>query len=343
MNLPPLATMSPPGTPVNQAGVLGAPGTEILYGGTRIFDHSLPGGRYTATYWWDECSPLAVEAEYFGIFEAAERFQAGSPTDTVSRPFINALNDMEDAELVSYPGLLDGTTSAVAHTELHSATARLRYDFSRANTPTSLDWKDRLSRRFTASIGYRYAQLGEDLTIREDLTDPAPPSTDFDIRDTFDTENHFHGSELGLACELEDGRWSVDLDAKLSLGSNSQKVRINGETTITTMGVPATYTGGLLTQTSNIGKYDRSRFTAIPELGASIGYRVHKNARLVVGYRLLIWPDVVRPGDQIDRTVNPNLLPPSTPPVAGPQRPEFGFREVNFVAQALSIGCEFKR
>ena len=250
---------------------------------------------------------------------------------------------MEDAELVSYPGPLDGTTSAVGHTELHPAAARLRYDFSRVNTPTSLDWRDRWSRRFTASIGYRYAQLGEDLTLREDPTDPAPSTTDYDIRDSFDTENHFHGSELGLACELEDGRLSVDLDAKLSLGGNGQKVRIDGDTIITTMGVPATYTGGLLTQTSNIGKYDRSRFTVIPELGASVGYRVHKNARLVVGYRLLIWPDVVRPGDRIDRTVNPNLLPPSTPPVTGPQRTEFGFREVNFVAQALSIGCEFKR
>jgi hypothetical protein len=321
----------------------GAPGTTVLYGGTKIFDDSLPGGRYTATYWWDDCSPLGVEAEYFGIFEADDSFRAGSLADIVSRPFINAVSGLEDSELVSYPGLLEGTTSVTARTELHSAAARLRYDFGRANSPTCLDWKDRWSRRWAASIGYRYAQLDEGVAIREDLTDPVPPTTDFNIRDAFDTENNFHGTELALACELEDGRWSVDLDARLSLGSHQQKVRIDGSTVITTLGIPDTYTGGLLAQTSNIGTYDRSRFSVIPELGASIGYRVHKNARLVVGYRLLFWPDVVRPGDQIDRTVNPNLLPPSTPPVAGPQRPEFGFREVNFVAQALSIGCEFKR
>lgn len=340
MRLPPLATSSPDGTPVNQAGVLGLPSTSILIGDERIFDGTLPGGRYTATYWWDQCSPLGIEAEYFGIFHAEQGFQAGSPADIVSRPFVNALSGLEDAQLVSFPGLLEGTTTAVAHTELHSAAARFRFDFYHRNSPPNLDWEERETIRWSASLGYRYVQLEEDLTIREDLTDPAAPTTDFDIRDAFEAENHFHGGELGLAGEFEDGRWSLDLDARLSLGSHRQKVEIDGSTVITTLGVAQSFRGGLLTQSSNIGAYKRHRFAMLPELGASLGYRFRENVRFVLGYRLFFWPEVVRPGDQIDRVVNPNLLAPAVPPVAGPQRPRFAFREDDFLGQALSIGLE---
>lgn len=340
MRLPPLATFSPAGTPVNQAGVLGLPTTSILIGGEKIFDQSMPGGRYTVTYWWDQCSPLGIEAEYFGIFHAGQVFQAGAPADIVSRPFINALGGLEDAQLVSFPGLLEGTTTASAHTELHSAAARFRFDFYHRNSSTEVEWKERHSIRWTAFLGYRFAHLDEDLTIGEDLTDPAAPATDFDIRDSFETENHFHGGELGLAGEFEDGRWSLDLDARLSLGNHRQRVGIDGSTVITALGVAQSFQGGLLTQSTNIGTFERDRFALIPEFGASLGYRLHENVRVVAGYRLFFWSNVVRPGDQIDRVVNPNLLAPSVPPVAGPQRPRFAFQEDDFLGQALSFGVE---
>lgn len=341
MNLPPLVSFSPPGTPVNQAGVLGVPGNRVLYGQDEVFDRTLAGGRYTASYWWDDCEQTGIELEYFTIFHDDEAFLAGSATDIVSRPFVNALSGLEDAELVSFPNLLEGTVSVDAHTELHSAAARLRFDIYRCNSHPGLDIADRSFFRWYAFVGYRYMQLEEDVTIREDLTDPAPPTTDFDIRDHFDAENRFHGGEFGLAGEFADGRWSLDIDARLSLGSHRQKVHIAGDTVITTFGIPQAFTGGLLTQVTNIGTHKRNEFSVIPEFGASVGYRLHENVRLVVGYRLLFWPDVVRPGDQIDRVVNPNLLAPSTPPVPGPERPRFEFHETDFLAQALSLGCEF--
>jgi len=44
----------------------------------------------------------------------------------------------------------------------------------------------------------------EELVIREDLQsrDPIAPTT-FDITDAFDTENDFHGAEVGLLLEYE--------------------------------------------------------------------------------------------------------------------------------------------
>jgi hypothetical protein len=55
------------------------------------------------------------------------------------------------------------------------------------------------------------------------------------------------------------------------------------------------------------------------------------------GYTFLYWSSVVRAGDQIDLTVNPNLLS-DTP--GGPARPSFAFHETGIWAQGLSLGVE---
>src|SRR5439155_624080 len=56
---------------------------------------------------------------------------------------------------------------------------------------------------------------------------------------------------------------------------------------------------------SNIGHYYRSTFSVVPETGIEIGYRLTPRLRGTVGYRLLYWTQVARPGNQTDRTVNP--------------------------------------
>jgi hypothetical protein len=61
-----------------------------------------------------------------------------------------------------------------------------------------------------------------------------------------------------------------------------------------------------------------------------------------VGYSLIYWSRVVRPGDQIDLDVNPDYLPPATTPVTGPARPRFVFRESDFWAQGLSVGGDLR-
>src|SRR5262245_27258846 len=45
--LPPLVTASPAGTPSTQAGVLGAPGTTVLFGGNSVNDEVRSGMRFT--------------------------------------------------------------------------------------------------------------------------------------------------------------------------------------------------------------------------------------------------------------------------------------------------------
>ena len=53
--LPPLVTTSPQGTPVSQAGVLGASGTTVLFGDTTVGDDMRSGFRTTFGMWLDDC------------------------------------------------------------------------------------------------------------------------------------------------------------------------------------------------------------------------------------------------------------------------------------------------
>jgi len=59
-SLPPLVTGSPTGTPRNQAGILGAPGTQILYGDQTVNGNLQPGIRTYAGLFLGEKPPSRV-------------------------------------------------------------------------------------------------------------------------------------------------------------------------------------------------------------------------------------------------------------------------------------------
>lgn len=67
-----------------------------------------------------------------------------------------------------------------------------------------------------------------------------------------------------------------------------------------------------------------------------------RRLRATAGYSLIYMGNVVRPGDQVDLDVNPNLLPPENVPFSGPLRPQFNFVETDYWVQGLSFGGEFR-
>jgi hypothetical protein len=76
-------------------------------------------------------------------------------------------------------------------------------------------------------------------------------------------------------------------------------------------------------------------------VGLQVGYQVTSCLRAYVGYDFLFWNDVVRPGSQIDTTVNPNLLPPAIP--GGPSRPAPRINDtVDLCVHGVSFGLEFR-
>jgi hypothetical protein len=190
-------------------------------------------------------------------------------------------------------------------------------------------------------VGYRFMQLDESLFIGEDLN-AFQINNQFQIFDAFDAKTEFHGAELGLIYEFHRCRWSVELLAKVALGNNHQTVEINGGTNIIANGIPNYFQGGLFAQRTNIGSYEQDKFGVIPELGVTFGYRVTDALKVSLGYNFMYWTRVVRPGEQIDRVVNPTLLPGEIPPGFGPLRPAFVFHDSDYWAQGLNIGLEYR-
>jgi hypothetical protein len=64
----------------------------------------------------------------------------------------------------------------------------------------------------------------------------------------------------------------------------------------------------------------------------------------LVGYSFLYWSNVVRPGDQIDRTVNFTQVPidPTNGPLSGSARPALMPRQNDFWAQGFNFGIEIQ-
>ena len=180
----------------------------------------------------------------------------------------------------------------------------------------------------------------EDLQIGESLEAAGP--TAIDAWDLFDTENTFHGAELGFSTEFRYCRWSLEFLMKLGFGNTHSEVLIDGSTTTTVGGgAPVTDSGGLLALSTNVGRYSQDHFTVVPELGVTIAYDITSRLRATFGYTFIYWSRVARPGDQIDRYLNPSYIPNNGPPI-GPARPAFTFATSNFWAQGMNFGMEYR-
>jgi len=166
------------------------------------------------------------------------------------------------------------------------------------------------------------------------------PGTRFQVDDRFRTENEFHGGELGVVSEIRRGRWSVQGIAKLALGTNRETVDITGSTITTVPNqAPMVTPGGLLTQPTNIGHYARNVFAVVPETDIAVRYQVTQRLRASVGYSLIYWDKVVRPGDQIDLVVNQTQI--GNNPLIGPARPQFFFHDSSFWVQGITLGLQW--
>lgn len=340
MDLPPLVTRSGAGTSRANAGVLGLNSTDVLFGGDEVLDDGFSGGRLRFGFWLDKCQTWGVGAEYFELGQESVSFSRRSTGNPIlARPFFNTLTGREDSELVAFPSIVTGEVSARATSQLVGAGFHLVHQFHCTSgcAPTLFCGKAMVQSRTDLLFGYRYLQLDESVQVTEDLisNDPTDPGA-FLINDRFETRNQFNGFDMGIMHNRRRGMWSLDLLAKLAIGNTRQTVDIDGSTRIDG---GAAQVGGLLAQTSNIGRYDRDRFTILPELGVTAGYHLTPNFKLTAGYSMIFWSNVVRPGDHIDLDINPNFLPPPAVPFTGANRPGFRFDDSNYYVHGLNLGA----
>jgi hypothetical protein len=189
--------------------------------------------------------------------------------------------------------------------------------------------------------GYQFSRLDDYLTLEATTTsiDPLgvpPVGTVFDIRDSFATQNEFHGVSIGFWSETRHGYTSIELLGKLAIGDMRQAVAISGSTITDEPADDPAFAGeGLFARATNSGEFDRHRFVVVPEINVNIGYEFKPSWRATVGYTFIYWSSVVLAGNQIDRTVDLSGLP-------GAERPQFTFNRSDFWAQGLSFGVEHR-
>jgi hypothetical protein len=344
--LPPLVTDGPVTTSLASVARLDDPGTRILSGGETVNDDWRDGYRVFGGVWLDCCRTCGVGVDYFELSGDDYKFKSeNDPSRVVGRPFFNTQLGMEDVQLVSVPGQLDGTVRVRSNDEFRGAGLSFNRQIWQCGDPCSCN-----SHELNALGGYRFYEYNTSLSITEDLTvlpgtqSPLVPGTTFFVQERFRTHNEFNGGEIGLQGFSKHSCWWLDGMAKLAVGQQHRTVTVNGQTIIDVPGGgSSTSAGGLLTsEVTNIGRYDDSDLVVIPEFRLGIGGQLTHYCSIRAGYNLIIWNDVARaashlpPGLQVD----PRNLPP-VQPGGGPEPLFPGIRGSELLAHGLDLGIMF--
>lgn len=335
-SIPPLVTTAPPNTPLATAGVLGQPGTAILFGNQRYNNDWRNGIRTTAGMWFDESQKCGVEFDSFFLGRSRMAFTDSSDgSRIITRPFFNTQLGRPDTELVSFPGIVGGAVVADPSTNVVGAGVNYIHNL-----------KCCTCERTDLILGYRYFHLGDIVNITENLValpgSAVTPGTNFFIQDQFHTSNNFNGGVIGIAHERRFSHYYINVRATVALGDNEQVTNVDGSTVIRVPGAePVTYPGGLLTQYSNIGQYKHHAFAVMPEVGLKFGVQLTENARVYGGYNFIYLSNVIRAGDQINLALNTSQLPPATN-ITGAPAPITERHATDFWMQGVSVGAELR-
>jgi hypothetical protein len=328
----PLVTTGNPNDPI--PGALGQPGTQPLFGGQGLDYGTFSGLRISAGGWLNDDRTLGVEGSGFLLDRRSTGFSAGSDANgnpPLYNPRFAPEFNREGAVTISDPLLgLTGAQSIVSHTRLWGGELNGVANVLR-------------QRGMTVNVlaGFRYADLAESLNINTTLVDPIGLVND-SANDHFGTRNQFYGGQVGTQFGLQFGRVAVDVVGKVALGVNHELVDINGSITESGPGSinPGTFPGGIFTQPSNISRSTHDQFAVLPEGQVRVRYRIIRNLEGFVGYNVLYWNQVVRPGSQIDR--NLNLSQQLGNPLVGPALPAPQFNRTDFWAQGVTFGLKFR-
>lgn len=351
IDVPALVTTSPVGTAQGVAGELGQPTTSVLYGDDEINDDYRSGARIQGGFWLTPDEMAGVEGYYMGFDDESTQFSAsgvftnGGTGPILARPFFNVDSGVQDTLLLAFPNFvtgnqtidLNGSVNVSSSSDIRSAGALFR----------RISWMDVLDHhgvtcvRIYGLIGYRYFGMDEDLSINSEIR---PVGGSFGLNssirasDLFSTDNQFHGLDLGMETQLNHGSFFLKLLAKAALGNVTQEVNINGSTIASDGVTSTTFAGGLLAQPTNIGELSSDKFAVLPEANVTLGCQLTRNVAITGGYSFLYLSNVVRPGDQIDLSLNPTQFDGGV--LIGEARPAASVNTSEFWMHGFNAGVE---
>lgn len=347
----PLVTTGPAGNPAQ--GVRGNPSTGVLIDDSYL-DHKLNSGAHPVIgYWFDAEQTLGLELGGFVMethtihSEVNSNRTDGAPV--IARPFINALTGQEDAQIITSPqDALGGRYLGGIDVFDDSRTWGAELNLTSRLGPLGGGVWDVLGgfRYLGQKDEFRFSQSSTVLTPGTVgfLGTPAPAPDIVSVRDYTETHNNFYGGQVGAHGTYTLGRWSLDLIAKVGLGSTQQVLMVSGDTLLTDPTGKTLYApGGLYNLPSNIGDFNRWQFTFISEAGVRLGFQLTEHLKAQFGYTFIYWSDVVRPGEQVNRTLDPSQIPSNLAynPAIHATQPGPSFQSVDFWAQGLVFGLQF--
>jgi hypothetical protein len=346
INLP-LATST---TDPLSTGILGVPGTFVVYGNNEVEHNAFIGARLNGGFVLDERKVWAVEGSGLWLAQDSDVFRVHGdqvPGGILARPYINARTGLGAAALVSFPSAFTGGITVESTSELWGL---------EVNVVRNLFRWDAISMDFL--VGARYLRLEESLTVNDLFFvlpagvaffngRPLPDGNAVLRTDFFETRNQFYGGQIGTRLEYRFGSFYFLGKLKVALGTNNQEVEVDGRTSLFANDTLADVTpGGLLALSTNIGSTNRDAFAAVPEASVTLGWHVTPRIRVYAGYTFIYWSDVLRPGEQLDLRVNPANLPTAPPGefgvAGGPPVPGVLLRSNDFYVHGMNFGVALR-
>ncbi|MCX7701384.1 MAG: BBP7 family outer membrane beta-barrel protein, partial [Gemmataceae bacterium] len=341
----PLAQTSPNPFP------FGAPfpaGTTNAIGSTDLISAFRLGGRFGAGLWFDPCHRNGLDANFFFIGPAHRDLVAtATGANSLWRPYIviNPPIPPTPAPPPQRPNFADVVANVGDTGNIRVRTESLLLgadgNYRRRLLESCGHFADLL-------LGFRYLHLNESLTISETGT-ATPPNSNTPVTasltDRFETTNNFYGWQFGVLVHKQWGPWSADLTLKCALGPTSSIVDISGSNDFGT-----NRNVGLFAQTSNIGRWQSTAFSVVPEVGVNLGYMIRPRMRVHIGYNGLYWSNIMQPGNQIDPIIDQTLVqfPPGFPvPAFQPlspadPHPVVPMKRSNYFAHGINMGLTIR-
>jgi Putative beta barrel porin-7 (BBP7) len=328
------------------AGALGTPGASVI---TPSSFHlgEIPGVRINLGGWLTDTHRLGLEVTGFVLPQEKKTFTAasgGDPNMILAVPAFIVPANTEGLLETSVPGVNNLTASLQSRSQLYGGEANVLFHIY------NNDWFS-----IGGLAGGRYLDLTEDLQFNTTLTGdpvngvpPAPlmaalPNFTIAANDRWATRNEFIGGQIGAKAEARYWFFFANVLAKVAAGEIHQSVNLTGATTFTNIVGGNIETGGHFNLVTNINRQTKDQFGVVPEVQAQVGVEIKRNIRVFAGYDFLYVNTVARPGDQIDRTVNPAALPPILLGTAiAPNSPNRVFNTTNFWAEGLNVGVELR-
>ncbi len=332
MDLPALVTTSPVGTAAANIGVIGG-NTQTLFGANEINDGGRSGGRIAVSLATDPGLSTSWDASYLWLGNRGEDFSGSSNSvRNLARPIFDTGTNREASQLVAQSGVLAGSITVQTDTNVQA------FELLRRSCYCRTPWC-----QWDLLLGYKYGFLEDQLNIGQSSTyttasGPIVAGTATSAFDRFSTSNRFNGFVVGVDRSHNVGCWRFVYTGKVALGGNRSRVDISGQTTTTVPNAGSTtFTGNLLAQSTNIGRFEKDQFMAIPELTLRLERRMSPQIQLHTAYNLMYWTAVTRVDDVLVRRAS--QFPPEA--ISGSREPAFRWNDSGLLMHGLQVGLDY--